>query len=453
LVTPCIAFALAWPFFVADGNQAAYVVATVAIALLAAGLAAGNPGDAAILVMVLATVIGTEARGEIGHGHAPFGSLRILDVGLLFALIGTGLSRYRAGVRSAGLIRGPGVLSWCVGGLLLWAAALWLAAGAPRNQFFNTDLRLIGLAVGMYLLVRAMPPSRMGAIVWALVVISPVLVLKASAIYVTHLNVIGSDDRLQATMLVLDGHRRVVLVGGDTLLILIPALCALLARAAGRRQRQMLAVAAAGAGLALLMSGTRTSLLVAVALAAGTALVPIWRDGVRLSRRAAAALVLAAALLAGGAFIFGVAQRLGHEDAPHVGLNFRFDEIRTASRLPARKLLVGQGIAGTFVSKDVAGKPVTSAWSHVLPVWLVLKVGVLGSIVALLALGAFVVRGLRIAGAAASPAAAAGVVTLIGLFAMSLALGRMALPEGALLTGLACALVVSQPAWRSSVED
>jgi hypothetical protein len=116
------------------------------------------------------------------------------------------------------------------------------------------------------------------------------------------------------------------------------------------------------------------------------------------------------------------------------------DEIRTAAKLPAGDLAIGRGLGGTFVSKDVNGKVVTTAWSHVLPVWLVLKVGIVGTLLAGALLLLFIRRaagGIR----GPTPAAGAGLVIVLGLVAMSLTLGRIAQPDGAVLLGLGTALV------------
>ena len=444
--TAAAVFALAWPFFVFVGDQLAYLLATAAMAALALMLSANRSPYAVILVVGLAAVVGTEARGELGDGSAPLGSLRILDVALLFALLGAAWARVSAG-RVPELLRRsrPGILGVLAALLVGWAGVLWIVAGAPRNQFLNTDIRLLVLVVGTYLVARALPRDVQGVVVRGLVLLSPLLLLKALAIVALDLDAIGTNDRIQATAVEIDGDRRVVLVGGDTLLILVPALWAGLRTRVPRARRWIFSASAICAVVGLLISGTRTSVLVAGALWAATEVAILAQRGQLPSRGTVTKLAVGALLLGIAGFSSGVAQRLEQGDTAHTGLNFRIDEIRTASHLPKWDLAVGQGLAGTFTSKDVHGQPIRTPWSHVLPVWLILKVGYAGACVALLLLGLFIRRGARAGTTAPDFVSTSGLLVVVGLVVMSLTLGRIALPEGAVLLGLGCALVSFQP--------
>jgi hypothetical protein len=156
-----------------------------------------------------------------------------------------------------------------------------------------------------------------------------------------------------------------------------------------------------------------------------------------------AATVPAVALLIAGLIATGTMTRFLTPDPPHVGVNFRVDEVRSLFRLPTNEIVFGQGIGGRFVGKDVNGLQVITGWSHTFPAWIVLKIGILGLVVvSALALvpmwrrlgSVWRVRPLH-------AEAALGCVLLFGVLIMSLSLGRAALSEGSILIGLAVALL------------
>jgi O-antigen ligase len=164
----------------------------------------------------------------------------------------------------------------------------------------------------------------------------------------------------------------------------------------------------------------------------------------RPSVRAASTAVAILALTTAGLVVSGTGARFTKRDAPHVGLNFRTDEVRSFFRLPTNDLLFGQGFGGRFESKDVNGLPVITGWSHVLPVWIWLKVGLIGSVAVLTATilalrKAF--HALRPKPRLHDPDAALALVMMAGLLLMSLTINRVALPEGAVLFGCALGLL------------
>lgn len=436
-------FAAAWLTFVFEGDQTAYAVAAGCVAVLAAHLCATGSPYGVVVVVAVATVVGTEARGELGRGAALLGSTRILDIALLFALLGV-LVRYALTRNLPGLLRrrptGLGILVLALCG---WAALLWVLAGAPRGPSLNTDVRLLGLAVGAYVVTAALPRQEMLTVAKALLLLSPLLLVKAVLIFGSDLYAIGSNDRVQASLLKLAGDRRVVLVGGDTLLALGPALWAVLRTQFGVVGQRVAGAAAVCAAVGVLMSGTRTTVVVAIALWIGTEVAMAVARGWRPTRRAAAIAGAGALVLVLAAAGFGVIERFQQGDTPHTGLNFRLDEIRNVTKLPPGDFLVGQGLGGTFISKNVNGETVRTAWSHVLPVWLVLKIGALGALAAAGLFALFLRRAITVISGTPSAVPKTGLVTVLGLVGMSLALGRIALPEGATLLGLAAAFVVA----------
>ena len=56
-------------------------------------------------------------------------------------------------------------------------------------------------------------------------------------------------------------------------------------------------------------------------------------------------------------------------------MNFRIDEARVILDLPRTDLLLGQGIGGRFLGKDVNGLAIVTPWTHAFPLWVLLKGG------------------------------------------------------------------------------
>ena len=106
-----------------------------------------------------------------------------------------------------------------------------------------------------------------------LLLVAPLLLAKSAAVYASDLWVIGTNDRLQATVQ-RDGLDRVILAGGDTLLVLLPGLATLAWSSASARWQQIACVVGGGSAVAgIVISGTRTSVLVASLLVLLAALV------------------------------------------------------------------------------------------------------------------------------------------------------------------------------------
>jgi O-antigen ligase len=280
-------------------------------------------------------------------------------------------------------------------------------------------------------------------------VVGALAAVKAGTIYFTEFWAIGSFDRLQASLGGSADQLRVILVGGDTLLVIVPALATLAALSRPRLAPVWLAllIAAMAVG-AVLISGTRTSLPITLLIAAGVAVVVRRRQGgVEVTPRLLVTALLCAVALAGGAIGSGVADRFQTADAPHVGINFRLDELRSFYDLPTVDLLAGQGFGGRFPGKDVNGAPVTAGWAHAYPVWVQLKAGLVG-LIAALGLLVLALRRARIgwqSGGRAQTEAVVGATLLISVLAMSMTLGRAGLPEGVVLLALG-AVMIYRPA-------
>ena len=200
--------------------------------------------------------------------------------------------------------------------------------------------------------------------------VASVATAKALTISLSGLWVVGPNDRLQASLRGDEG--RVILAGGDTLLAMAPALAVVaLGREPSSKRVVALTLAAVSAVAGLLVSGTRTSFLVAMIL---LPLAVAWRFAPAVApRRLALVCSIVILGLAGLGYAGGVLNRLPTEDAPHVGVNFRLEEAEAVLDMPAERLLLGQGLGGRFTGKDVNGQPVTTGWAHSIPLWLLLK--------------------------------------------------------------------------------
>jgi 4-amino-4-deoxy-L-arabinose transferase-like glycosyltransferase len=214
-------------------------------------------------------------------------------------------------------------------------------------------------------------------------------------------------------------------------LILVPAVVLLLASRERRVARFPLALAGLLCLWAIGLSATRTTSLVSIALVLAGAIVMIILAHPRLSRSTIVIGCIVGALIITVGAVGGAASRLTHRDPPHVGLNFRKDEINRFLKTPATKLYLGQGLAGRFTSKDVNGRPALTGWAHELPVWIALKAGVLGLISAGAALVMILWRASRrLLDREVRVQVLAGAVLVTGLVTMSMTLDRVALPEG-----------------------
>lgn len=443
LVAGAAALAATWPIFVFTGSQAGFVLATAASCLIAARLAiARTPVVLTYLLGVLA-IIGPDANGPLGAGRPWLGSLRIFDLTVLAAALATawvirhdGLWRLRA--PQAGWVHALATLG------VLYGVARWLTVGHPGGPLLRTDARLIAIAMLVAFIAWRGVRGRLRPLLDGIVVIGFLAALKAAAIHLSGAIAIGEYDRLQTTSFISAGRLRTILIGGDTLLILVPATALLLACAGSTRTKQAaLAVAGAASLGALSVSDSRTTVLVAIGLTVLTALAWGWMQHIRPGPRTVLAVVAAGTLVLGVVLASGVGNRLTHADAPHVGLNFREDEIRSFLRLPAENKLLGQGLGGAFFSKDVNGHPVLAGWAHELPVWLALKDGVFGLLAAAGALAVILGRAVRRRDVHNAEEVLAGCAYVFALVLMSMTIDRVALVEGLVALILAVRLISS----------
>jgi O-Antigen ligase len=464
--TAVTAIAVAWPVFVFTGSQGAYLITAAAAVGLAAWLAMHRSRLLLCLVLGELVLIGSEAGGHLGRGSLPLGSVRLLDITLL-----AGLGTLAAGALAAEAQRGPlreqlvirvREANWrdlvrrapagaILSATVVWAALMWAVHGHHADGLLRTDLRVLGLGVATWVIASACrrpPPTELSA---PLAILAVPVALKALAIWASSLYVIGANDRLQASLLTTPSDdRRVILLGGDTFLILAPALALLaVTRVRDWRVRALLVASALAAIGGLLISATRTGLVISVGLIFAIGLVTlVSRRRIIVSRASGALAVAALCIVAVGGLKTGLVERLDFsKDAPHSGINFRTDEIRSFLDLPAKDVLLGQGFAGRFATRNALDERTVSGWSHVLPVWIGLKVGLLGLAAACAALWLLIRRARRLLLLGGPPAreAVLGILIAGGMLAMSLTIDRAALPEGVPLLALGLALLPENP--------
>jgi hypothetical protein len=384
-------------------------------------------------------LLGPEVNGSLAAGTAPLGHLRILDATAAASVVVLAPQLARTLLR-----RPPGALalpSFAVG---VWVVGLWFVNGRPRDGLVKADLRVVGLALATFGVAAVVRRPSVRMLTFGVCGIAVLSSAKSLAIYFAKFWTIGTLDRLQASLSA-GPSLRAILVGGDTLLSIAPAIAVIgVLTLQSRRDRVATAAAGALALAAVFAAGTRTGLVVAVSTAALVA-AAIGRRSlrrVRVRELAVVVAVLAIALL--GAIAFGVAGRFTTADAPHVGLNFREDETRLFFRLPVKAIVLGQGVGGRFLGKDVNGAFVVTGWMHEFPLWLLLKGGVAAALVAAALTVAALRAGWRNAArgrGVEAVAAATGLALVFGVLVLSLTLGRAALPEGSMLLGLAAGLL------------
>jgi hypothetical protein len=439
------AVAVLWPLYVYDSSQAAWLAATALLAVLSWDLAAVRSPLLAALLLGVVAILGTEVNGDLAAGHAPLGTLRTLDI-----VVAAALAPRLLDVRTAAKLRWPSAPVLLILALLAYALVLWGLNGHPTDNLVRADVRLVGLAFATWLAVRQLGPWKIEWVARACAALVLLTAAKAVALYVNDYWTIGTYDRVQAATVQPDGETlRLILVGGDSLMIVAPAGLLALAFGVSRGStRWLLGIAGGGAFVGLLMSGTRTSLLIALLLLAGIAVFEVLRRNRRaLSWRSIIGIVVAGSVLATSATAMGITGRLLEKDAPGTGLDFRRQEIRSFLDLPLKDIVVGQGFGGRYVGRSVLGTPVEAGWSHAFPAFIVLKVGLIGlfaTVVLLVAAARSTVRAYVRDGAPGDRGLTmCGAAAVIGVLAMSLTLGRVALPDGAMMLVLGLAMMPS----------
>lgn len=441
LAAATAALAVVWLAFVFTGSIAAYGLAVLGASALAAALGLRGHWLALYAILVVAALVGTEARGDLGTSTTAFGGVRLLDYVILAAAGGAlvHLHRTTLGVTPAAVR--AWLRRWLVPlALLAVLLVLWALNGGPLDEQTNTDVRLVLIAIGTTIVARVTLPGHERAFLVATAVLALPLLLKSVALHLSDLWTIGTSDRAQASQVAGPPAKRTILVGGDTVFILAPGIAAAYwRRLSWPSSDRLLAASAAAAVVGVLISGTRTSLIIVAATAVAGVLVNIGGKIHRVPPKTLAIGGLAALVLfIGAAAVSGIGERFVAGDNAHNGLNFRKDEIASIQRVNATDLVAGQGLGGRFRSRDSAGNDIDTPWSHVIAIWVVLKIGLVGLGLALIAAAFALVRTVR-----SNPPLdqRAALVVLISLILMSMLIGRAALPEGVIIA-VACFVIL-----------
>jgi hypothetical protein len=451
LVGLLLAGGASWLIYVFGDSQTSYLGAVAASVVLAIRLASARSQTLLLLLVGEVALLGTEANGSLAAGHSPLGTFRLIDLTMAAALVGLAFSSLWMRDRfpspawpRAGELLAPGVVLVILA--VIYVIALGVLHGRRADEITKTDFRVLGLAIGMWLIARSCTFGVLRDFPSAFVGLGPFLSAKALAIALSSIWVVGTYDRLQASMSSVSGQTRVILIGGDTVLILIPPVTALaLSYPKTRARRLALWFGGLASLVGLVISGTRTGLIVAAVMVLVVVLLHFSVSGLirRLSLGAAIAALVVVFLVGVGLVATGAGSRFVTPDRPHVGINFRVDEMHAFLRLPKRDILMGQGIGGRFLSKDTNGHTVVTGWSHVFPIWVMLKAGVVGLVSVAVGFALILRFGLRSLRKPypASAEAAFSLIVIGGLLLMSLTIDRIAVPEGAVLFGLAVGLL------------
>jgi hypothetical protein len=391
-----------------------------------------------------AALIGTGLSFSLGES-----AVRLIDAATVIAVTGAlvhHLASDQAGYRLGSIVS-----------LVLVTGSL-LAYGVATNPWsaVRADLYIVSfLIMGWILAVEVSRLRNRRFLPTILLVLFALTALKAITIAGLRVPATGPESLSQAWSSEGSSGVRTILVGGDTFLIIGPAF---LAGAYGLRRRGWtLALMVAGlCFVGILLSQTRTSLAGALlGFLAGHGIA--WMRGRRLLQRSfprwpislAGLMVLVLLLLF--LRIPGEFQRVALP---------RFDEARTGplgtvmaayafrereadsalASLSGPSLVLGRGLGADFAFAEGAGG--RTVWSHNVFIWVLLKTGVVGVAVLVLAgLVALISMVSRLRGGLLDESQAALAATLITLISVSVTTNKIVSVEGMLLSTMAVAFL------------
>jgi hypothetical protein len=432
-------------------------LAPIAVMGLAA-LGACVVGAAMRPPVALAAILSTAAVVGTGESYRAVGvQVRLIDVVAAACLIGLLVRSSLTTYNRAGM-RGVAFLGATIGALALYGgtngwdnirADVYLCLFAIPGWMFGTEL---GRSSRWDQSIRRV-----------FLAVTAVTALKAFALATRHTALEGPGSSLQAWSFQTSSGWRTILVGGDTLLVVAPALLIAIFASEPRLWRRMSLLVALMAFVAVLLSQTRTNIvcsLAGVLLAFLGTLAMATPSRRRQQRQMLALLPPAALVLVLGGLVPDLVETtrqlsLSRFDATQTGpLNsvsasyeYRAEEAQAAlATLTGRDTWIGRGAGSAYLSPDTGQATV---WSHNVGVWIVLKVGLLG-LVALLGTGWRALRSVfRRFKREELGAIGTGLTMLIlVIVAISIAVNRVASVEGTLLLSFATGylLVESQRA-------
>lgn len=399
------------------------------------------PGLGFVVLLAVIAALGT-SFGAPGGGPA----IRAVDV-LALALVAAALV-HRLMHQSDASLGAPLVA--------LAVIAVLAAYGLVRNELASvrTDLSLLFFFPVGFVAIRQLL-NRFDRRMAHLAILGSAALAAAKALYLGFfprpLN--GAASFWQAWSFVTSTGWRVILVGGDAVLLVAPAYLAAVYGTTRRGWRRALVVAIAAIA-ATAVSKTRTTLILATFGFALGLIVHAWiSDGPaggigRLARQCAGAICITAIVgllipaqsntFVSSATVRFDAQATGPLGSPSTSLAVRSVETRDAlETLRGSDLLVGRGLGASYFD-PLLRKPTT--WSHNALVWVLLKIGVIG--IALLLIVAFggmrrVLGRLRSTDVESRRENAAWVLVVVMLGCASLWINPIASVEGMFLLGAA----------------
>lgn len=424
---------LLWPLAAvavlgARQSAGAYLLALA----FAARVSWASPAAAVALPLCWLAAAGTELRPDMLGLGGP--QVRLFD----FVLLGS----------AVGVVRGPPPARPWVGASLLLAAlavsVATLAFGLGEPAAAAAAAHQVAVAVAGYLVARRLVsrPGGSEALLWIFVLAGALAGAKALALWGAGIDVTGGpNSALQAVSRIepVVFARRTILTGGAMICVLaVPVTLALLFRA-GRTERWLAPLVLLPLG-AVLVSLTRASMLGAIA---GAVLVVLVARSGREANLRHVVTIVAAAWIGALALTWqasdspwsSVVARFGSDQARATSLGFREREAEAVvDALDGTQWITGLGLGGRFELVAAGTNPEGNSYAHAWPLWLLLKGGVVGLLLATAGYVAILWR-LLIRPVDAQPARRALGAAFAALLVSSLAVNSFPLAEGNLVLG------------------
>jgi hypothetical protein len=404
---------------------AAHLLGWTALALplgLSIGIVVFLDARAALAVgLTLIAVVGSETKA---------GPVLLTDATALLGL---------AGIASTSTTRLRITRPTCAHALpvaVLALALLIALADRTPSALILADLHGVVLPFAFYVIARRAIPRLGGDAVVIMVLLATALAAaKALAIALLSPSAAVGPDSIWQAYVIHDslGIERVVLVGGDTLLALGPALCVTARRLPSLRAGRWVALLVL-TGLATGATGTRTNIIAGtIALLAALALDRLESGRAAPVGRLIAGMLAGLTILVVAGFVVpvggqdiaqGVTARFSSQSSIQQSLQYRADESARLEQALQGKMALGLGAGGTFVTEVPSAfgfELGPTLWAHNGYLWIMLKVGIVGLI--LLALSIWLVA-MRLWQRRAQTLARAGLIWLMGILVLSISTNR-----------------------------
>jgi hypothetical protein len=422
--------------------EAVHVAGTVGIALpfaLAAAVAIVRDARVAFGVLtLLVVVLGSELY---------VGPIRLVDAAAFLSLVGAAVDS-----QARPIFRRPGLPQALIASLIALSAVVAFADAVPLS-LSHTDLHDALVPVAIYVtILRTVRRVGAPAVLTFLIAAAVLASLKAIAIAVLPGGTaLGVSSLLQANVnQTALGSKRVILIGGDTVIALAPALCIAVRRLpALSHNRWVAAFLITAIGTAITV--TRTNIIAAtVAIVVAVAIEGLGTVGTGEFRRLAMGCLVAVVALVGSSFIINVngqsvagsvVSRFSSTSNIAYSLTYRSNEAARLLDTVRGHEVFGLGAGATFfteipetVNGDTFATYGRTLWAHDGYLWILLKTGLVGVAIFILAMGLTV---FRLLAGPRSVLARAGLVSIAGVLVLSYTTNRFDDIGAGLLLGLA----------------